>query len=313
LVGHHPKSGLSKQEVVELAAKQDGDGLKEAVKERLAKGKKPKQSKQSQAKTKARPVLTLPNDPVELARALLDKLGLERARKLYNSLGDLLDNGILQAPEGAQAITPQPESTTRPFTIWKVGRVVSAKKLEGQFGLHYWDVLGECLDVEPKKKGPPSFKVIKEMPKTAAEYQDLQQKRYTTTVEALINDAFSQIEELTKEMQDAYLTMDENLQASDLGVRRRIAAEGLELLVIDKPVIPGSASKIEAFFLPAASLSSKSKRAVNAAAMLRAAGVSIRSSLENHKEDQSEMDKLACRLDILSDRAECVNFGGVES
>jgi len=151
------------------------------------------------------------------------------------------------------------------------------------------------------------------MPKTAGEYQDLHQKRYTTTVEALINNAFSQIEELTKEMQDAYLTMYENLQASDVGLRQKDAAEGLELLVIDKPVIPGSASKIEAFFLPAASLSSKSKRAGNAGAMLRAASVAIRSSLEAHEEDKSDMAKLADRLVTLADRAECVNFSAVES
>jgi len=200
-----------------------------------------------------------------------------------------------------------------PFTIWKVGRVVSAKKLEGQFGPHYWDVLGECLHVKPKKKGPPSFKVIKELPKTAAEYQDLHQKRYTTTVKALINNAFSEIEELTTEMQDAYLSMSEDLQTSDVGLRRKDAAERLELLVIDKPDTLVSASKFEAFFLPTADLSSRSKRAGNAGAMLRAASVAIRSSLEAHEEDKSDMAKLADRLVTLADRAECVNFSAVES
>jgi hypothetical protein len=119
------KSGLTRQEVVEITKAADPATLKQAVRERLQKGgdtRKPKRkgASQGQANGKkpapaARPAapdsntLSLAEKPAALALALLEGLGRQRARQVHQALGKLLAGD--GRPAGA---SPRKPAASRP-------------------------------------------------------------------------------------------------------------------------------------------------------------------------------------------------------
>jgi hypothetical protein len=88
-------SGVTREEVGELA-RMEPEARQEAANEALSGGKKPRarDTRQKPAVTQ----ITVPVDPKELARAVLERLGRERAAEVRDELGRLL----LEAPEPAR-------------------------------------------------------------------------------------------------------------------------------------------------------------------------------------------------------------------
>jgi hypothetical protein len=109
-----------------------------------------------------------------------------------------------------------------------VGTTVSETELKRQFGPNARDVLCDRLDPLPRaKRERAKFKVTKELPLTTADYEALEARRYTTTVEDLVEGAYAEIESLGEEMREAYENMPESLQQADIGQRRGEAADNL--------------------------------------------------------------------------------------
>jgi hypothetical protein len=176
-----------------------------------------------------------------------------------------------------------------PFKIYRKGQTVKDGELKAQFGDRYREVLAERLKQLPKKgKERPSFTVLADLPETKGEYDRMQQKRYTTTVDSLIADAFSEIEELANEMREAFDNTPESLQGSGAGEQRGEAADALESLHGDQPDVPDICTEIQVYFLPSKDTSSRSKRASAVQDMLSSAAGEIRSYIENYEEDEGE-------------------------
>lgn len=176
-----------------------------------------------------------------------------------------------------------------PFKIYRKGQEVTDAALKAQFGDRYREVLGERLKQHPKKgKERPKYTVQADLPDTKGEYDRMQQKQFTTTVEALISDAFSEIESLAEEMREAFENTPESLQGSGAGEARGEAADNLESLHSDQPDIPDICTEIEVYFLPAKDTSSRAKRASAVQDMLSSAAGEIRSFIENYEEDEEE-------------------------
>jgi predicted GTPase len=77
------------------------------------------------------------------------------------------------------------------FKLFKVGTVVTEAELKELYGPHADDVLSDRLDLQlgDQEGGQRrKFKISKELPTTAAEYQELQTRRYTLTVTQLVQE-----------------------------------------------------------------------------------------------------------------------------
>ena len=216
-----------------------------------------------------------------------------------------------------------------PFKIYRKGQTVKDGELKNQFGDRYREVLGERLKQLPRKgKERPTFTVEADLPDTKGEYDRMQQKRFTTTVEALISDAFSEIESLGEEMREAFENTPKSLQGSGAGEARGEAADTLESLHSDQPDIPDICTEIEVYFLPPKDTSSRAKRASAAQDMLSSASGEIRSFIENYEEEEEEgkegeekekkeapdldeLESLADKLDEIGDEVGGVTFPGM--
>ena len=169
-------------------------------------------------------------------------------------------------------------------------------------------------DMERKKRERYKVKVTKELP-TQEEYQSLKQKHYTTTVETLISDAFSEIESLRDEMQERYDNMPENLQGGDIGTRCEEAASTLDNC--QQPDYPSSLGTIECVFLPSLKEVSRADRCSEAQSMLETAKDELQSVLDSEEKENGEtqkhnaietlMDELDEAIQTLSD----VEFPGM--
>jgi hypothetical protein len=215
------------------------------------------------------------------------------------------------------------------FKIYRKGQTVKDGELKAQFGDRYREVLAERLKQLPKKgKERPSFTVLADLPETKGEYDRMQQKRYTTTVDSLIADAFSEIEELGNEMREAFDNTPESLQGSGAGEQRGEAADALESLHGDQPDVPDICTEMQVYFLPSKDTSSRSKRASAVQDMLSSAAGEIRSYIENYEEeekekgqkegeekkdapDMDELESLADKLEEIGEEVANVTFPGM--
>lgn len=195
-----------------------------------------------------------------------------------------------------------------------VGVVVTGRSLKDGYDAYFAQVLGDYLQALPRRgKEHQKYQVLKELPDKDG-YNDLRTKRFTTTVDTLIEDAYSTIEELASEMQEAYDNMPESLQGGDVGKRRQEAADNLSNL--DKPDIPDDALEVSTVFLPSLDTSSRAKRASEAADMLNTAAGTIREQIDKMEEaaekpDTSELEELADKLEEDSSELEGIEFPGM--
>jgi len=177
------------------------------------------------------------------------------------------------------------------FEFWAVGRTVSHLTLKKQFGNEYQRVLGDLLELLPKKteREHNKYKVVGEMPKLQTEYQKLFNEHFSTDVESLIGGAYSEIEELANEMREAFDNMPEQLRDGDIGQRRSDAADALDSIVGDIPDIPEYCVNIMTVFVPGRGLTSRRKRADEASRSLQDAASEIREFISNFDEEQEEI------------------------
>lgn len=201
------------------------------------------------------------------------------------------------------------------------GSIVTSTALHKEYDHYAEQVLSKYLKREPKtaRRERTKYSVLEQTP-TKEEYIKLKQEKFKTTVGALVADAFSDIQSLADEMQEAFDNMPEGLQQGDVGTRREEAASALSS--IDEVEVPEEVSDIEVVYYPSLDTSSRSKRAAEAAFQLRAAAEAIREFIDNfnsqlgddEEENPCEVDSsVADELESAADDLEGVEFPGMYS
>jgi hypothetical protein len=134
--------------------------------------------------------------------------------------------------------------------------VISALSLRRRFGAHYETVLEERLE-EIDADGQREFKTLQPLP-TKEEYEGLQRKAFTSSVQSLVEDAFATFESLRDEYQEWRDNLPESLQDSAKASDLEDAIQQLEEL--GEPDLPPWADDMPVFHLPSIAISSRPKR-----------------------------------------------------
>lgn len=192
--------------------------------------------------------------------------------------------------------------------LW-VGKTVTGSVLTKEFDHYFRMVLADSIEVLPRqRKEQQRYKIRKKLP-TRDEYTVLRSKRFTTTVETLVEDAYQGVEELTQEMRDWYDNLPESFQNADKGERINDAADTLENIVNNKPELSDAAMKTEVVFLPHFDTNSRPKRAAEYADMMSTAAMALR----EREDEESEDGDTADTLENDSSELESVEFPGMYS
>ena len=178
--------------------------------------------------------------------------------------------------------------------MYKVGEILTKAALTKAYGKHYLQVIGERLKAEPRKrKEMQRYKVVKPMP-TKDEYIALHAKRFTSTVEALVADAQTDLEDLKQELQDWYDNLPAGFQSGEKGDMLQTAIDAMDSVSIPSDEIPAGIGDWEVYNAPA-DTTSRAKRAEALASMLESVSSSVRDQLEElpdeEEEDQEEEEK----------------------
>jgi len=209
------------------------------------------------------------------------------------------------------------------FKVYRKGQEVTEAALKSQFGDRYLDVLGAKLKQLPKVgKTRPKYTVQEDLPPTKGEYDRMRQKRFTTSVDSLISDAFGEIESLADEMREAFDNTPESLQGSGAGEARGEAADTLENLHGDQPDVPEVCAEMSCVFIPSKDLGSRPKRASGVQDMLTTAAGEIRQYIEDKQEEEegkkdedktdfSELEELADKCEEIGEEVGGVSFPGM--
>lgn len=197
--------------------------------------------------------------------------------------------------------------------MFRVGEIVSSTALDREYDTYFAQVLGEHLQLQPREKRQrKKYKILNQLP-SKQDYNALKVKRFTTTVDSLIEDAYQTVSDLADEMQEAADNTPESLKGGDVGQRREEAAS--ELQNFDKPDVPTFCEGLAAVFFPHKDATSRPKRAIEAADMMTTAATTIREAIEEIEEDSdtdvSELESLCDQLEEDASNLEGIDFPGM--
>jgi len=217
--------------------------------------------------------------------------------------------------EKVDQINNPPKSVSTINTTFKVGKDYPGRAVSRAYDGHVWEVLKGHFQVLPRSKGQRiSFKVVEALPEKD-EYLQLKERHFTSTIEALVDEAFEVVDELQGELQEAYDNMPVGLQGGAAGEARLEAAGQLESISGDAPTLPDSVSAIRLVHYPALRQSSRGDRAYEAAAKLKAASHEIQkyinSGLKLKKAAVAELEECLQQLESQADEIEGVEFPGM--
>lgn len=198
------------------------------------------------------------------------------------------------------------------WTKYEMGQTITYNELKKQFGTCYLDVIGDLLEVFPRQKhGRPKYRVKADLP-AEDQYMEMYSERFTTTVESLIADAFSEISELGNSLRKVLDNTPYFFKDNDIDQRRKAAVKTLESCTGCKPAVPEECSGMQVLFVPARDLSNRPKRAINVQDMLDTAAEEIRSYVEEQAgKDLSYLKELVSQLAEVSEEIGNVDFPGI--
>lgn len=213
-----------------------------------------------------------------------------------------------------------------------MAEILTARKLKAMYDARFAAVLHGYLQLledeneDRPRRAQAKYKVVKPLP-SKEEYDRLRAEHYTVSIQDLISDANSQVEELAGEMRSWYDNLPENLQSGERGERVGEAADTLE--GISQPDVPkqmeelaqkaedeGDEQGIKTVYYPGTNVSSRADRAAEAAGMYRAAAEAVREFVEDAKVDDPEFDggdleSFADECESAADELEGVEFPGM--
>ena len=207
------------------------------------------------------------------------------------------------------------------FKQYRKGQEVGIIALKNAYDQYAPSVLTRRLKIVDRHREPESgkrrraiarYNVVEDLP-SQQEYIALRDKFYQTTLEGIVSDAYSEIDELASEMREWHDGMGENLQCSSNGEAVGEAADALENCQ-DQPDIPESIEDLELTFLPCLKITSRAARASEAASMLRDAASRIEGHIESSSLSQEDEDDFQGIVDHMvnhADELETVSFPGM--
>jgi len=173
------------------------------------------------------------------------------------------------------------------------------------------------LEVLPReRKQWQKFRLLVDLP-TGEQFAEMERTMYTTTVGALVEDAFCEFETLQGEMDDWYSNLPEQFQQGDKGQALEEASGMLGGL--NRSDIPQVAEGLTVFFRPGQGLGSRSARCEEACAMLNAAKRAVEEQVAKLEEDDelnesiNDLNAFADELEGAAGEAEGVEFPGMFS
>lgn len=183
--------------------------------------------------------------------------------------------------------------------MFRKGEKIGVVKLKNAYDRYVLEVLRAELEQvdQPRTSGrrkPAKYRIRRHLP-DKAEYLRLKTKRYTTTVDSLVGDAYGEVECLADEMRSWHDNM-ENLQESDTGQRVGEAADALENVCAEG--VPDDFKELPVLYLPPLKIGSRSSRAAEAGAMLNAAAECTTECTEGTEEERREFS------DMLTEHAD---------
>jgi hypothetical protein len=217
--------------------------------------------------------------------------------------------------EEADQIKNPPKSLSTTNKAFKIGKAYPGQSFSRAYDGHVWEVLRGHFQPLPRTKGQrTSFKVVAALPEKN-EYLQLKERHFTKTLEALLDEAYEVVDELHDELQDAYANMPKGLQGGTVGEARMEAASQLETISGAAPTLPDSVSAISLVHFPALRQSSRSDRADEAAAKLKAASQEIQkyinSGIKLKKAEVAELEECRQQLESRADEIEAVEIPGM--
>ena len=150
----------------------------------------------------------------------------------------------------------------------QIGEAVTSRRLHDW----YCRLAGQVLDPGVVRKlnvdsREPVYEIVAKLP-SAEEYKGLRDTHFTNTIDELVGDANSIIQDLAGEMRDWHDGMPENLQSGSKGEEVEQAASDLES--IDEVDVPESLKEVTMVHLPSRSGGSRCDRLSEAVSMLTA-------------------------------------------
>lgn len=191
--------------------------------------------------------------------------------------------------------------------------IVTIKYLNKTYGAHAVAVLRDYLKLQPRERhGVRKYEVVKPFP-TLKEYNQLKVKHFTTTVDELVNDAFSEFESLAGEMSDWYESLPDQFQQGDKGTAIEEAKDKLEEL--QAPTVEKEIGKVPVYYVPAVKIDSRSDRLSDSVSKLQAVVSTLEDKIgEPEPElDSDEIRELISELESAISTTEDVEFPGMYS
>jgi ParB-like chromosome segregation protein Spo0J len=213
-------------------------------------------------------------------------------------------------PDVVVADDPGPAPATeggdeeKPARAFEVGEVVTATALTKAYDAYAERVLPkECLEEQErtKKRERRKYKILAPLP-GPAEYRRLKNEQYTYKAGRLLDDAFSEIQELGNELEWSVDNMPESLQGSYVAEQKMEAGQELTNLAEDKPDLPDGAADVAVLHVPSLGQSSRANRASEIAVSLRSAAEALRGR---------GFGDVARALEEVADNLEMVEFPGM--
>jgi cell fate (sporulation/competence/biofilm development) regulator YlbF (YheA/YmcA/DUF963 family) len=193
--------------------------------------------------------------------------------------------------------------------------IITGIALKKTYGGHAVAILSgrlEALPRERKKGAKQKYKVVSNLP-SLEEFQALRAKRFTTTVDALVADAFSEFESLKDELQEWYDGMPENLQGAQKGDDLQSAIDALANL--EAPDVPNCATNLQTVYIPVEKVESRPDRRDDAVARIDTAIDVLNDAMDDDDSDvkytdeqKEEMQQLIDDLENAKNDAEGVDF-----
>ena len=195
----------------------------------------------------------------------------------------------------------------------KVGDVVNKIAIRVVFDPYFESLLVPSVFVplpRESRKTPPTYRIAQPVP-SLTQFALMKQTRYTVTVEDLLAEVSSGIEELGSELRSWHDNLPDGLNASSKADEIDEAATTLENIAV--PELSSSES-VQVFFLPGFDLDSRPKRAAEIGQMISAITGALedqKSTLEQENpgsEDIQEIETFVSELEDAASELEGVSF-----
>ena len=191
-----------------------------------------------------------------------------------------------------------------------LGDLVTLRSLTATYDAYAGDVLsGRLSPAERRAGGVRKYVVTAPLP-TKELYERLRDEIYTKTVETLLDDAYSALEELGNEVREVYDNMPESLQGGMRGCYLDEAATTCEEVAAERPELPACLKGLKIRSLPVLHSGSRRGRADVVGAILSDIAEAVRAATVSET-DRGDVASFLDTIDDHESRVSDIHFPGM--